>query len=271
MQKIWIFGDSFSRASANPKTWCNLLRDRLGCEMINISLRGSSPDWILRQYLAAAAQIQALDYVILLFTNPNRFWFYEDQPDLTNPSIVDFSQHRDPQSAAAAQGYFRYLQRPELDLQWTYYRAIAVSHETQRLGLRRPLLIRCFDQDVSAAESFDTVTWAQGALTDIQFGEYQDPKRVLESISETGRDPVFRGLDCRYNHLCLVNHGVLADKLYQSLITDSAPNLTEGFHRGILSQDWINDREFQSQQLDPEQIELYHRQNHPKNLFKARR
>lgn len=241
----------------------------MGCELVNHSLRGASPDWIIRQYLTALAQIDRQDFVIVLFTNPNRFWFYEDQPDLTNPSILDFSEHRPREQAQAAISYFRYLQRPELDLQWTYYRAVVVSHETQRLGLRKPLLIQCFDQSLSAAESFDTVTWAQGTLTALQFAEYRDPELVLGEIQSTGRDPVFRGTDCRYNHLCLKNHTILADRLAAYFLEDRVPDLTQGFHTGFLGSDWIKDPEFCEDQLDPEQIRLYRQQNSPKNLFRT--
>lgn len=268
MRTLWIFGDSFSRSSTEPRTWPQLLSQRLGTELVNVSLRGASPDWIIRQYLTALAQIDPEDPVIVLFTNPNRFWFYEDQPDLTNPAITDFAQHRNSDQARAAQSYFQYLQRPELDLQWTYYRAMAVSHETQRLNLRRPLLIQAFAQDVSAAEHFHTVAWAQGTLTDLQFREYRDRDSVMASIQRQGVDPVFRGTDCRYNHLCLLNHSVLADKLAQHFLSDQPVDLTQGFHEKILDEQWHTDTQWRQDQLDPEQIEIYLRQNQSKNPFK---
>ncbi len=269
MRRLWIFGDSFSKSSDRAECWYNLLAQDLNTELINVSLRGSSPDWILRQYLSALSQIDPDDPVIVLFTNPNRFWFYEDQPDLTNPAILDFGQHRDRDQAQAADSYFRYLQRPELDLQWTYYRAMAVSHETQRLGLRRPLMVKCFEQSVSAAESFATVTWARGSLSQLQFDEYQDRDTVLKEIADTGRDPIFRGWDCRYNHLCLSNHRILADRFRDYFVNGTVPDLTAGFHQGLLSTDWINDSEFQQRELDLQQIQLFREQNQPKNLFKV--
>jgi phosphate starvation-inducible protein PhoH len=58
------------------------------------------------------------------------------------------------------------------------------------------------------------------------------------------------GLDCRYNHMCLTNHRIMADKILEAFRTDTAPDLTEGFVRGLLKQNSLDDIDFVQRELD---------------------
>lgn len=270
MPKLWVFGDSFSSSSthnANTRVWTRALKEKLCAEeLMNVSLSGASQDWIIRQFLGATSQISSNDYVVVLFTHPNRFWFVEDRPDLTNPAILDFNQQLDPITAKAAESYFAYIQRPELDLQFTFYRALTVSHECQRLGLGRPLMIKCFPQEVSIAEKFDSLVWANGSLSEVQFNEYQNLDQVLEEIQHTGKDSIFDGTDCRYNHLCLVNHDRLVNKLADYFLNGTPVDLTQGFETKLLTKFWINNRELVAE-MNPSAVELFRKKINPSRIF----
>lgn len=271
MARLWIFGDSFSSASqhdANARVWTRALAEKLGAtELINASLSGACQDWIIRQFLGATATIAPEDYIIVLFTHPNRFWFVEDRPDLTNPAILDFSQQLDSNLSQAAEMYFAYIQRPDLDIQFTFYRALTISHECQRLGLRKPLMIKCFQQEVSPCDKFDSLAWAEGSLSQVQFGEYQNLSAVLDEIQQYGKDSIFDGTDCRYNHLCLSNHDILVDKLANYFINNVAVDLNTGFNTELLNKFWINNKEFVSQEMNPAAVELFRKKLNPKKLF----
>jgi hypothetical protein len=50
--------------------------------------------------------------------------------------------------------------------------------------------------------------------------------------------------------MCLSNHKILADKLTYSLLTDTAPDLTEGFVKGLIKSNAMHDDEFVLKELD---------------------
>jgi hypothetical protein len=67
----------------------------------------------------------------------------------------------------------------------------------------------------------------------------------------------FNGYDCRYNHLCLTNHDILAEKISQALITDTPADLTTGFKSDLIDPEWFNDAEFCNSQLKPTSVAMF--------------
>jgi hypothetical protein len=97
---------------------------------------------------------------------------------------------------------------------------------------------------VDQAETWPEINWAKGILMDdVQLWEFED--------IDADRDAKFwKGLDGRYNHMCLSNHKILADKLVHSLLTDTTPDLTEGFVKGLIKDNALDDDDFVLKELD---------------------
>lgn len=255
MTRLFIVGDSFS-VPPRPEdktltTWTHLvhqgLADRLGVEVkyINCSLMGSSQEWawkFLQIWLAEDCTPD--DYVIVCLTHPSRVWYFEDNPALTNANIVDLDDYVSSEQARAVELYLKHIQRPEIDIQNVNNRMAYVAYQVKRRGLRRPLFIKCFKQDLAQSVDWPEINIANGILMDdVQYWEFVDPDMDIDA-------KFWNGLDCRYNHMCLSNHRILADKILDSFANDTTPDLKQGFQKGLLTWECLTDRDFCRRELD---------------------
>ncbi len=263
--KLWIFGDSWSALYPDYDpigVWTRQLAHRLsnhlghGVQLRNASLVGSAQDWMISEYLNVLEEIAPQDYVVIILTSPARYWYFEDIPSLSNWNILDFDSVVNKERARAVELYIKHIQRPQLDNIALLGRLSVIAHETLTRNLRRPLLVKGFIQDLGPAVNFKQLNIAQGVLSEIQYAEYQN-KDLVERLAEQGQPGYFKGADCRFNHLCLRNHDVLADKFLQGLITDTSPDLTQGFHRDLISVDWYKDSEFCEQELSHRAVNMF--------------
>lgn len=261
---LWIFGDSWSALNPqrDPKqVWTRNLAHKLGQElkcsvnMHNYSLIGSSQDWAVRQYLEQLPNFSNNDYVVFIATTPNRYWYFEDMPHLSNWNILDFDTAAGEERARAVEYYIKHIQRPQLDILQATNRMATIAYETRRFRLRKPLIIKGFDQLFGPAENYPDLDIAQGNLSDIQWDEYIPAENMKELLEEgTG---YFNGHDCRYNHLCLSNHKILTQKIIDFFINGKPLDLTQGFEKELISLDWHTNFEFIEQQLNPYEVEVY--------------
>jgi hypothetical protein len=263
--KLWIFGDSWS--SLDPtydpeRVWTRQLAHRLSdginqpIQLRNASLRGSAQDWMISEYLKVVEEIAPQDYVIIILTSPDRYWYFEDIPSLSNWNILDFDQQVTAERARAVELYIKHIQRPNLDCISVIGRLSSIAYETQSRGLRRPLIIKGFIQELGPADYFKELNQAEGVLTEIQYNEYQN-KDLVQKLAEQGQPGYFKGADCRFNHLCLKNHDILVDKLVNGLLTDSSPDLTQGFYTDLIGPEWYKDQEFCDQELSARAVTYF--------------
>lgn len=263
--KLWIFGDSWSALFPNydpERVWTRQLAHRLsqhlghGVQLRNISLVGSAQDWMISEYVSALEQIEPDDYVVIILTSPARYWYFEEIPSLSNWNILDFDSVVSKERARAVELYIKHIQRPHIDSVALLGRLSIIAYETLTRGFRRPLIVKGFIQDLGPAEYFKELNIAEGELTFIQYGEYQDKARV-EHLSAQGQPGYFKGADCRFNHLCLSNHDVLVDKFLEGMIADTSPDLTTGFHENLVAEDWYKDAEFCQQELSHRAVDMF--------------
>ena len=254
MRRLFVIGDSFS--ASPPKeddtlTWPRLLVEKLDKHfkeeflLINASLVGSSQDWIwthLQGWLNYEMNEQ--DYLVICLTHPSRVWFLERLPEMTNANIIDLDKWVSKEEAKAIELYIRYMQRPMIDLMNVNNRLAYVAYQTLRKKLQKPVIIKCFDQDLDQAEEFQELKIAKGSLmSDVQYYEFTDPEKEQMNY-------FWHGIDARYNHLCLRNHEILAEKIFQNLIYDQTLDLSTDFHRNFLSEDLLDDQQFVEKELD---------------------
>ena len=252
--KIFVFGDSFGDVVAcgddQGRAWPAQVAQRMAeqfrrpIEVVNWSMIGASQDhtWSCIMGCVERGEITPDDYMIVLMTSPERYWFFEDVPYITNTAIIDFDDELTPEQTDAAAKYFEHIQRPQLTCLQTDLRLGWLSYITQRQGLRRPLMIPCFDQQFSS-KSYPALNFSRGCLYNIQLAEWQG----LNSNN-------WQGVDLRFMHLCLRNHAVLSELIAQSLWRVSTLDLgSDRFHKDFLTLASADDPEFFEQELSPGQ------------------
>lgn len=252
--RLIVVGDSFSVEPMEKEdaamTWPREAADRLGLELWNLSQHGVAQDWCFQQLRAgfhALDAITAQDRIIVVLTHPNRFWFLEKYPNLSNSHIIGMEQHVSKEQNRAIQGFMQYIQRPELDTLHMVFRLGWLAGYVAKLNLPPPLMIRAFGMNIQEAETHAGMSWAQGTLFDIQANEFQDP--------ETTTHDYFRGVDCRYNHLSLRNHKIMADKVVDYFENSEALDLSTGFHKGFIEPKSKLDPEFCSKEFNLYRLE----------------
>jgi hypothetical protein len=256
--RLFVVGDSFSvnpPADAEFRNWVQQARDRLteleGREvtLINNSIMGACQDWAWYCLHDWIHRITPEDYVIVAVTHPARFWFLESMPDLTNASVIDLDSWVTKEQAKSIELFIKHIQRPTLDTMWLANRMGWLAYQVHRNQLRRPLMIPCFAQDLMDTESYKELNWSKGILmNDIQYWEFEDP-------SDDANTKYFYGVDPRYNHMCQRNHPILAERVAQALFNNTQLDITEGFHRGMITMQAVNDPEFQAKEYDLKLVE----------------
>lgn len=261
---LWIIGDSFSqprksfdRATIWPEIVAALLSVDTGdrWQLVNQSWHGVSQDycWAFLQSWMHNNKVKPQDRVIVVLTHPNRYWYIDDKPDLSNGHYtIDLDDHITAAQSQAIQAYMKEIQRPRLDTIQQLNRLGWLSHAVTHWNLHRPLVIKAFDFDLYEAENYRLLNLAQGNLYDLQNREFNEAQRTDNTTTE-----FFAGTDPRYCHLTLTNHKILAARIADCLLNDSLLDLdSAGLVENIFYSDTINDEEFCRQELDPEMLAL---------------
>ena len=254
--RVFVIGDSFSsppRSGDVTQMWTSILAQKISNHLgspipiVNGSLHGSSQLWcwgVLQQWLESC--ITPDDYLIIILTDPSRYWFIEDRPDLSNSRIIDIDQYIDSDVSNAIASYIRYIQRPSIDIKSLVNRLGLLAYYVLSRSLRRPILIKAFEQEVQCAKNFKELNWATGTLVDVQNSEFKNKEEY---------HTFWHGHDARYNHLCLCNHEILADKIFTAVINNTSVDLTTGFVQDILDNSVLENIEFCKKQLDMNELE----------------
>lgn len=255
MPTLYIVGDSFTAAEKQgrdqEKTWWYRLGQKLDCDgLMNWSMIGSAQEYAWYMLQLQLDQIQPDDYVLIVATHPSRRWWVTDDPTLGKIEMLKESEDVDENILKAAILWERYIQRPQLDSIAVLQRFGWLSAIVSKRKWRKPLIIFGFDQLVPGYDEFDNIRFSKGSLT-----ENISSQEVPGGHSNDSYNKLLKGLDPRYNHLCLRNHDILLDKVYNTLKNDKELDLTTGFDLGILTEETLKDEEFISKELDPVRIE----------------
>ena len=271
---LWIVGDSFSQPRKTfdrPTIWPEITAALLSVdlnvrvELVNESWMGVSQDycWMYLQRWVHEGRIQPQDYVIVVLTHPNRYWYIDDHPDLSNGHFtIDLDDYVTEDQSLAIKMYMKEIQRPRLDTIQQLNRLGWLANAVGQFNLRRPLLIRAFDFDLYEGECYTNLNVAQGNLYDLQNREF-----LLADQTNDTTTRYFEGIDPRYNHLTLSNHKILAGLISQSLINDSQLDLTQSeFIEHVFGPNTMKDLEFCANELNPEMIEVMQQKKNTQGL-----
>jgi len=249
MSRLFITGDSFTYVfptDQNENVWHVDLAKKLNLEIVNVSLWGCSQDfnWRVVHNFKENTEISITpdDQLIVLLTSPSRFWFFEDRPDVTNPNVVDIDCAIGTERAQIASNYFRYIQRSQLDRLSVKIRLGWLASTARQMGWKPPLVIFGFEQFIGEPSDFPELKFSKGSLAEnVSSMEQIDPKDQY----------TFRAYDARFGHLCLSNHKILSDKIYQTLVNNSELDLTTGFIRHFLTPENLLDPIFAKKEFSP--------------------
>ena len=111
MNKLWIFGDSFStgRDANRHISWTNLLAEKLGAELKITAKGGTSIGWLMYESFLAKDEFKEDDYIIFQTSTLNRAFL-----DKTKPSMTEFWKdcpHWNALNKKEKEGYTFHLER----------------------------------------------------------------------------------------------------------------------------------------------------------------
>lgn len=248
-------------------TWINQVAAELSTrhdhlDVVNYSQYGVAQDFCWTNISNVMDVITDQDYLIIAVTHPNRFWYFDKHPNLSNAySIKNMQQYLGKDEITAVQMFMQFIQRPELDTLHQILRMKSLAYDIVKKKLRRPLMLNCFFTDISAVENLEELMWAQGNLFNIQAQEYHDGEEDSTSY--------FNGIDCRFNHMCLSNHTIMAQKVVAAFDSNQGPDLDQGFVTGLLKKDSLTDENFCKQELDHNKLRLMRKQTTEKSKWQV--
>jgi hypothetical protein len=247
MSKLFVFGDSFSSIEINgfgeEKVWPTLLANRLNKQLVNGSMIGASQDFIFWLLYDQREQITKDDQIIVVLTHPSRMWYVENDPSLSKPSLIkELENVYGSEYTNAAHLYERYIQTPGLDQLHVEQRLAWLSYTAYLKEWKPPIVVEAFDQLKPQSKEFKHIIIGNGNLT----------TDVSEKEIKGGIDlynKIFKGYDPRFNHMCLCNHSVLVDKLFDTITNGATLDFTTGFYKDAIDESALNNQEFVDAQL----------------------
>ena len=245
IQNLFITGDSFSYLTPDDtqdRIWSVALAKKLNYNLINQSDYGVSQDWSWSVINDWQSKITRDDQLVIVLTDPARFWFFKDLPKLSNSFIINFENIiNNPDRVKAAEYYIRYIQRAELDIQFLAHRLGWLNNLVRIKEWKKPIIILGFEQFIPNLDNYPDLSISKGNLATVSKNE---------EFNKTSN----RGVDVRYNHLTLRNHDILVNKLFKSIVTGHELDLTTEFKSQFFDNLFLDN--FQ-EELSPEYIKTY--------------
>jgi hypothetical protein len=256
MKKVYLVGDSFSSnnwasdTDVSCNAWPQLLSTQLDAEVVNKSLIGSSQDYAWVHLHLCQPSITPDDYVIVCLTHPARFWFFENFPMFSTIDQIESyeSIHGVGPTSTAARNFIKYFQRKDLDTLWLKNRLGWLANTAYTNSWRKPLIIYSMQIDDLDESHYPDLSFSKGYLHD----HISQPELPPGVDYET----FVRPYDPRYNHMCLSNHAILAEKLYESLTANIALDLTTDDFKKDIFNIASDDLAFQQRELSMPMMDM---------------
>lgn len=252
---LYVFGDSFASTEINPtwnaedierlfmKKWSVLLSKKLGVELKNYGISGSSLEYTYYKFNQICADLKEDDVVVIVLTDLLRKWIIKDRPVTSSLVAVEMHGDLNPNLVKCAQWYFANVLNLEVEEVHLQNFLHAVNATTSHLKVK-PLFVCAFDTvsrgrwgiDVSTVNKSQSNSFAIGSLWEVSSYEITHTNNDLASAVRTNLKKEFR-----LNHLSDVQHDILADKILNYIHTGTTVDLTTGFIKNIYErQDLIN-------------------------------
>ena len=244
---LYVFGDSFASTEINPtwnaeeierlfaRKWSVLLSKKLGVELENFGISGSSLEYTYYKFNQICADLKEDDVVVIVLTDLLRKWIIKDRP--VTSSLVAVEMHGDLNSnlVKCAQWYFANVLSVNVEEVHLQNFLHAVNSTTSHLKVK-PLFICAFDTisrgrwgiDISTVNRLQGNNFATGSLWEVSSYEIEHTNNDVVAAVRTNLKKEFR-----LNHLSDVQHPILADKIINYIHNGTVVDLTTGFVKNI--------------------------------------
>lgn len=240
---VWVFGDSFSRISEHSHyeqwmvTVARMAQHPLRC----LGVKGSSLEYTYKVFNTYRSKIERNDIIIINLTGTNRRWFFRDLPGHN----ISTSPHDDDRESAAMTAYREYLNNKEATFIYLTNFLYNLYGLTKKLDLHVILMINNSDLEdyiKDKIRTFPLFNIAKGMLSEVSIQEFSK-SYIIANYEQFGiRDP-------RLNHLCRRNHFILSNKILRNIITKAPIDLEQGFSRGFITSEELEDESFIESEL----------------------
>jgi hypothetical protein len=259
MPKLFVLGDSFSFPhEGNDQLWPIIAAKKLEAstnqqvEIVNRSLIGASQDYVWKMLSSVINEITPDDFLIIILTSCDRFWYFEERPEYSNLlSTENITQTtNDPELQKTLLGFITRIWRPSLAKQHQDHRLGYLCYHTLKKKLRPPLILKAFEHVISNEEKFPDLIFSNHCLAKIQLEEFEKFSSKFTGSDILLDNKYWHHIDCRYNHMCLSNHGILGDIIANSLITATMPDLSSDmFYKSIITEKNCKDKDFAAKEF----------------------
>jgi len=228
---LWTFGDSFINTySRMPigENWTQMLAKKLGMELKDFGLSGSSLEYSTFQYTEHYDEIKEGDIVIVALTAFGaRKWLNINDIRIQTPHRLESAEDLTEQDK---QHYSRVF--AEHDIRTTASLFTLFMHSLSDLKKQKGVKVvalPCFEHGTLYLDglSLTNIPKVKGNL------RHHISDHEVKGSSEQKQCLQFD--DPRVNHMEKCNHIILAEKVYESLINDTDIDLTTGFHAEVLN------------------------------------
>jgi hypothetical protein len=250
---LYVFGDSFASIETDPttsikikeqlvaKAWSSFLSKKLGVELKNFGISGSSLEYTYYKFYQVRADLKEDDVVVIVLTDSLRKWIIQDRPGTS--SLMTFETHSNihPKLKKYAQWYFVNVLRAEIEETHLHNFLYAVHVTTAHLKVK-PLFICAFDKksrgewtvDADTVDRIHVNNFAIGSLWEISSHEIEHDSNEIAVHTNVKKE-------FRLNHLSDRQHPILADKILNYINDGTTVDLTVGFVKNIYKkQDLVN-------------------------------
>lgn len=250
---LYVFGDSFASIETDPtmsvdareqlvaKTWSMLLSKKLGVELKNYGISGSSLEYTYYKFNQLRADLKEDDVVVIVLTDSLRKWIIQDRPGTS--SLTAFETHDvDPKLKKYAQWYFVNVLNAEIEEMHLHNFLYAVHVTTAHLKVK-PLFICAFDKisrghwavDVNEVDRIHVNNFAIGSLWEVSSNEIKHSSNEISVRTNLKKE-------FRMNHLTDVQHPILTDKILNYIHHGTIVDLTTGFVKNIYKKQNLIDK-----------------------------
>lgn len=252
-----MVGDSFAAAPKQGdeyRPWYIQTAEKLQMNCENHAMIGVSQDWCFWKLSIHLKELTAEDQILVVLTHPGRFWFFDDKPQMTNPNIVNIDKELSKDQLDAVLKFMTHIQRPPLDTQQMAHRIGWLDAQIQRYKLKPAHILCAFPLTIDMGYDMSELEdWNEYKNVIISNGNLQNDIQIKElKKGEPSEYKVWKGYDCRYNHLIKSNHEVLAERVYQGIVNGTPIDLkSSGFKTNVIEDSIFEDKDFIEKELEP--------------------
>lgn len=232
MKTIFVFGDSYGDRKpfiGADKTYLKLLSNYYNCPVINTAKGGAANEYIMDKFFDTVDQIKENDIVIFLPTWHRRRWLIEDLPAVTG--LMNLAK-----SIGGVRGFGRELSEEEISYctevflksvdafeerkSKAYIKMMlsTLSEYQRKIGFKS-IVVNTFTEH----KKYDNFINTSGLLHYVNENELADIKNFHQNYGEF-----------RHNHLSLVNHTILAEKIIKAIESGEDIDLKSDFKEKIV-------------------------------------